>query len=134
MFKQNGYLSPPPRGDAERSGKCSFTFSLEAFYIRLIDNMDLSKTLSLSAATSFVAFVYAMTGSGESTFRVLLFVLLPLACIWFSDELGRLSGISMGLGRPVITENTPGVFVAIGGWILLIVGICTWVMLRIQFP
>jgi CDP-diglyceride synthetase len=98
----------------------------------LIDVTLLSKALSMVAATGFVLLVFALTGSGESAFRALLFVLLPLMCIWFSDTMGRLTGISMGLGRPVITESTPGVFVAIGGWILLIAGLGVWFMGWVQ--
>lgn len=86
----------------------------------------------MAAATGFVLLVFMMTGSGESTFRALLFVLLPLMCIWFSDAMGRLTGISIGLGRPVVTESTPGVFVAIAGWILLIAGLAAWFMVRVQ--
>ncbi|WP_372720667.1 hypothetical protein [Novipirellula sp.] len=86
----------------------------------------------MALAIGFVLLVFTMTGSGESAFRALLFVLLPLLCIWFSDAMGRLTGISMGLGRPVITKGTPGVFVAIGGWILLIAGLGAWLMARVQ--
>ncbi|GAA4468365.1 hypothetical protein GCM10023156_59270 [Novipirellula rosea] len=76
--------------------------------------------------------MFAVTGSGESVFRMLLFVLLPQMCIWFSDEMGRMTGVAMGLGRPDITERTPGTFVAIGGWILLIAGISVWIKLWVQ--
>ncbi|GAA5505386.1 hypothetical protein [Novipirellula caenicola] len=100
--------------------------------MRLIDLTFLSKTLSMVVATGFVLLVFTMTGSGESAFRALLVVLLPLMCIWFSDAMGRLTGLSMGLGRPVITESTPGVFVAIGGWILLVAGLGVWLMGRVQ--
>lgn len=88
--------------------------------------------LSALAATAFVVMVFVTTISGESALRALLSVMLPLTCVWYPDGVGRLTGISMGLGRPVITERTPGVFVVIGGWILLIAIISVWCMLRLH--
>lgn len=34
--------------------------------------------------------------------------------------MGNLVGITLGHGYPVINQRTPGDFVAIGGWILLL--------------
>jgi hypothetical protein len=45
-----------------------------------------------------------------------MFLILPLACIWFSEEMGNYSGMLMQ-GGPM--TRTPGCFVAIGGWFLL---------------
>ncbi len=47
-----------------------------------------------------------------------LSLLLPLACIWFGDEIGDYVGM---LPMPGITEPTPGGLVKVGGWFLLIV-------------
>jgi len=63
---------------------------------------------------------------------MIAFLTLPLTCIWFPDACGRLTGISGGLARPVITEETPAVFVAVGGWLLLIAGACTVVLVRMS--
>ncbi|MFT7641499.1 MAG: Zn-finger nucleic acid-binding protein, partial [Pirellulaceae bacterium] len=75
-------------------------------------------------ASGFVALLYVVTAQmfrgPEASLRVFVFVLLPLACIWFSDGLGNLTGISFGLQRPTITQTTAGEFVAIGGWLLLL--------------
>ncbi|TWU08942.1 hypothetical protein CA54_41810 [Symmachiella macrocystis] len=74
--------------------------------------------------SSFVAALYLVTafvwGTPEITLNLVRFLLLPLVCIWYADGLGNLTGISLGLGRPVITEKTPGDFVAIGGWLLML--------------
>lgn len=74
--------------------------------------------------SGFVAVIYLVTaivfGTPEITLKLVRFLLLPLLCIWFADGIGNLTGISLGLGRPVITEKTPGDFVAIGGWLLML--------------
>ena len=62
----------------------------------------------------------AVTGQIESIFRLGIALIFPLACIWFPDELGTLTGILMGLARPQITQPTPGIAVAVGRWILMI--------------
>jgi hypothetical protein len=52
--------------------------------------------------------------------KVALFLILPLACIFFSDAMSGYTGIS-GIGvRPRITRTTPGCFVAFAGWLLLL--------------
>jgi len=45
------------------------------------------------------------------------FLLIPLACIWFGDEMGDYIGMLPG---PGITKRTPAAFVKVGGWILLL--------------
>lgn len=44
-------------------------------------------------------------------------VLLPLACIWFGDELGDYLGTFPG---PAVTRRTPGWMVKTAGWFLLL--------------
>ncbi|WP_230271933.1 hypothetical protein [Rhodopirellula halodulae] len=83
-------------------------------------------------ASAFIVQVIILTGRSEAAFRAFAFALLPLACIWFSNELGRLTGVSMGIGRPTINEATPGIFVAAGGWLLLLSGIGFWFI--VHFP
>jgi len=57
-------------------------------------------------------------GGGEALFKVAIFLVFPLACIWFSEAIGDYTGPT-GLGRPAITQTTPGCIVATGGWFLL---------------
>jgi len=45
-------------------------------------------------------------------------LLLPLACIWFPEEMGEYTG---NLAFPQITKTTPAVIIRVGGWCLLIV-------------
>jgi hypothetical protein len=53
---------------------------------------------------------------------IILFLILPLSCIWFSDALGGWTGFSRA-GGPRITQTSPGCLVAFVGWILLLLPI-----------
>lgn len=61
---------------------------------------------------------------------VLMFIalLFPLACIWFAEALGNLTGVTWGLTSPSITQTTPADFVAIGGWIVLLTPAVIWLL------
>ena len=87
---------------------------------RIASRLLRSRLLSGCVALAYVLLVLLRTGSLESVFRVTLFLLLPVVCIWFPDGMGNLTGISCGLGRPAITYRTPGDLVAVGGWLLLL--------------
>jgi hypothetical protein len=50
-------------------------------------------------------------------------LLLPLACIWFGDELGNYVGAVPG---PAINRRSPGWMVKLGGWVLLLLPIVAW--------
>jgi hypothetical protein len=49
-------------------------------------------------------------------FQLVGYFLLPLACIWYGDEMGEYVGILPG---PAINRTTPGWIVKAGGWFLL---------------
>ena len=59
-------------------------------------------------------------GGAEAGFKVALFVVLPLGCIWFSDAMGGYVGPNW---RGSITGPSPGIAVCIGGWLLLLLPI-----------
>ncbi|MBT8352147.1 MAG: zf-TFIIB domain-containing protein [Deltaproteobacteria bacterium] len=61
---------------------------------------------------------YMIGGSEMALEIVLKFLPLPLALIWLSDSLGKITGF-VGL-RPPITATTPGYLIKILGWIMLI--------------
>lgn len=76
-------------------------------------------------ASGIVACLYFLlvifTGDPRAVVKLAVFLILPLGAIWFSDDMGALSGVTFGrLGGPVITAASPGVFVRIVGWILLL--------------
>ena len=76
----------------------------------------ISRILSAIIAIGYVIAAYFVAG-GEEAFKFGIFLVLPLACIWFSDEMGSFTGIMRG---QAISTKTPGCLVALGGWLLLI--------------
>jgi hypothetical protein len=72
--------------------------------------------------SGIIALIYLvgahLTTDGETTFKVAMFLILPLSCIWFRDAMGGYTGV--GMGRGAITSTTPGCIVAFGGWLLLL--------------
>ena len=72
-----------------------------------------------------IAFVYLSTSYFAKgsiwTLRSAGALVLALACIWFSESIGRYTG---GLGRGRIDAPTPAFFVALGGWVLLVIVGC----------
>ncbi len=71
-------------------------------------------SLVLAAIYFIVALAY---GGAELAFEVSLFLILPLACIWFSDAMGGYTG---PVWRAVINAPSPGVVVGVAGWLLLL--------------
>ncbi len=67
-------------------------------------------------------------GGAETAFKVGLFLILPIACIWFSESMGSYVG---PVWPAAITHPTPAVFVCIGGWLLLLVPLIVAIVLAI---
>ena len=59
-------------------------------------------------------------GGGESAFKAGMFLILPLACIWFSDAMGGYTGPTTIIA---MTGPSPGFAVFILGWLLLLLPI-----------
>ncbi len=79
--------------------------------------MSWNRILSGLLAASYV--VVALCGGGaEAAFKAALFLVLPLACIWFSEAMGGYTGPTW---RAAITAPSPAVFACIAGWLLLLV-------------
>ena len=76
-----------------------------------------SRILSGIIAVAYLVVAY-LAADAATLFRVGFILILPLACIWFSDEMGGYTGV--GMGRGAITSTTPGCLVAFGGWLLLL--------------
>lgn len=83
-----------------------------------------SKISKLSAL--FVACIY-LIGSlyygGEIFLRTLMYLIWPIAFIFFGEELGSLTGIRfrLTLAAPVVTKPTPGIIVVFIGWVMLLI-------------
>ena len=85
-------------------------------------NLTMSRLLSaLIVLTYGVLFFVAepLESTGDAVSRLLAimgYFLLPLACIWFSEEMGEYMGTLPG---PTINRATPEWMVRVGGWFLL---------------
>ena len=81
---------------------------------------DWQRILSLLIAGIYllIGLIVSSSGSFKDIIGTLLLVsvalILPLACIWFGDEMGDYTGPLSS-----ITKISPGTFIRIGGWILL---------------
>jgi len=73
-----------------------------------------ARLLSLIIAAAYVAAAVAL--GGGLVFRAVLLV-FPLACIWFSEEIGEYGGFA---GFHPVTSPTPGCLIALVGWVLLL--------------
>jgi hypothetical protein len=80
---------------------------------------NVSRALSLVIALIYLGIAGYSAPSAAKLLGNLLIVsgtlLLPLACIWYGDELGEYVG-----GRSSITRKSPGWMVKLGGWVLLL--------------
>ena len=83
----------------------------------------LSRVLSLTVAGAYLAIVglfgshRAITERVGATLLMAVVLCLPLACIWFGDELGEYVGLLPG---PAISKRSPGGLVKVCGWVLLL--------------
>ena len=73
------------------------------------------------AISLFIALAYLIISllfaPKEYFLYTLFYLILPICCIWFGEGVGGYTGI---LSSPSITKATPGVFVVIAGWVLLL--------------
>ena len=66
-----------------------------------------------------------LDGGAAPAFKVAVFAILPLACIWFSEPMGGFVG---PVWRGTITSPTPAIFVCVAGWLLLLVPLGIWIV------
>ena len=88
----------------------------------------ISKALSAVVATVYLV-AAAMSGEAEVFVMVAISLLLPLACIWFGEEIGGLTGVVRG---HLVTSESPGCLVAAGGWLLLLLPVIVGVIWYLQ--
>jgi len=79
--------------------------------------MNWNKILSLLAGIAYVM-VAAIHGGTEMAFKMALFLVLPLACIWFSQSMGAYTG-KFPAEMP-ITQTSPAIMVQVLGWVVLL--------------
>jgi len=73
------------------------------------------KILSLGIAISYAIFGIHQGGAGYWKWSLTL--LLPLSLIWFSEEIGNLTGYYK---TGYVNVQTPGVIIALLGWFFLL--------------
>lgn len=98
--------------------------------LRFARSLLYSRALASMVAISYLLVAWLATGTVEFVLRLLAFLPLPLMCIWYPAAMGNLTGVALGLGRPVITEKSPADFVAICGWLLLLCPLVVVLMVR----
>ncbi len=76
----------------------------------------LNRGLSLLVASAYVS-AAVIYGSGADALKMVMALLLPLACIWFSEALGDYGGT---IRLQAMTASTPAFLVCAGGWFLLV--------------
>jgi hypothetical protein len=78
-------------------------------------------SLLLAAAYLLIPLLLGFRESIRDVLGILLItaaaLLLPLACIWFGDELGDYMGALPG---PAVNKRSPGWLVKLAGWFLLL--------------
>ena len=91
--------------------------------------MNLSKILSLLFSISYLSAAYFSSGA-ENAFRMFGYLTLPMACIWFGDEMGSVTGGRFGgFDGPVVTKTSPGCLVRFMGWVLLLLPVLLYLII-----
>ena len=76
----------------------------------------ISRIASLVIAIAYLILAY-FAGGPSAVVKIAIYLTLPLARIWYSDELGACTGVMRG---QYINTESPGCLVAFGGWLLLL--------------
>lgn len=98
-------------------------------------NLGASRLLSLVVAAGYLGIVLFMPGHRSFPGRIgavlatAAYLLIPLLCIWFADEMGNYVGTFPG---PAINKRTPGCFIRIAGWGLLLFPVIVLLIAAIQ--
>jgi hypothetical protein len=83
--------------------------------------------------SGLVAFIYiviaAIHGGAEMAFKIGIFLILPLGCIWFSDAMGGYVGLGLMAFDYPITKQSPGLLVCIMGWVVLLLPVIAGVVI-----
>jgi len=70
-----------------------------------------------------IAIIYLIAGATDglgAILKIMIFLALPLTCIWYGDAMGNYTGI---MRMQSITTKTPGCFIRFMGWVLLLIPI-----------
>ncbi|HLX95271.1 MAG TPA: hypothetical protein VKU37_05970 [Verrucomicrobiae bacterium] len=75
--------------------------------------------MSSLVAITYIALALIFSG-GALAFKLGLILIMPLACIWFSDAMGSYTGLGLMAYDYPITKQSPGILVCIMGWVVLL--------------
>lgn len=91
----------------------------------------IGKIISFIIAIGYLFSAYSI-GGGELLLRTFAFLLLPMACIWFGDELGTYkTRLFLDFPRSRrITSESPGCLVKLCGWFLLFLPFTIMIIIR----
>jgi hypothetical protein len=100
-------------------------------WLREKDTMNWNRVLSSLVAVIYIV-IAAVYGGVEMAFKIVLFLILPLGCIWFSDAMGGYTGLGLlDFGAP-ITQQSPGILVRIMGWVVLLLPVAIGVIIYVS--
>jgi hypothetical protein len=80
---------------------------------------DWNRLLSSLVAVTYLLWFGSVKGM-EGILRALLFLVLPMAAIWYGEYMGSFLSGGGVLSKWPITVPTPGWLVVIAGWLLLL--------------
>jgi len=78
--------------------------------------LDWNRISSLLLAVTYIVIALVVGNLGD-VILLIGYLVIPLGCIWFSEEVGGFTGI--GAHGISISSKSPGIIIAIGGWLLL---------------
>ena len=80
------------------------------------DNRRKTSALAISFFYLLAALIYGKEGDWA---KMLLFLILPLACIFVGEAMGDYTGMT-GLAKPPITRTSPSGLIEFLGWVILL--------------
>lgn len=86
----------------------------------------ISRGLSAVVGLTYLLAAVLSGAPPDALIVLALYLILPLACIWFPEEMGVFTGVVRG---HQVTSESPGCLVAAGGWLLLLLPLiigCIW--------
>ena len=83
------------------------------------------RILSLLIAIGSVVAVMVASGEVVASLFLFFFLCIPLALIWFADEIGAIKDCREG--NMYIDQETPGIIIAFFGWLILL-GVPAWLL------
>jgi len=81
----------------------------------------------------FYLLIFLVYGKSFDWVRLLMFLILPLACIFFSEAMGSGTTNLTNLTNIPITKTSPGCFIALLGWVLLLLPLILAIFLPIFY-